>query len=346
MLFRQGQLFPALQLNAILEEREDLPTELRQSVIQRGSQWRGLTKQNSVQLDVSGGYDTNLNGAPDSGQLTLTLSGEPVVLNLTEDFQPEAGAFSNLRASTRAATLTEAGRRSWDSEIRGRVSEDPESDLLQFSSQFSQATATRRRSVLMEAGVSSLFFGGSALYSATQARLRVQSNTSNRCAPLYDIATQYQRFHAQAALDAWESKATVGLNCLKSRSRVTDVVQRYGFEASYIVSKALSANRPGDDRDGFQVSARVQRPLGSGELLAQATVTRLKDENTYSALLAEGARRWQRRNQILIQHRTPLSLGSKPALFTVALFYQDQASNIALFNMDDASIELGLSIPF
>jgi hypothetical protein len=38
-------------------------------------------------------------------------------------------------------------------------------------------------------------------------------------------------------------------------------------------------------------------------------------------------------------------LGSKPALFTVGLFYQDQASNIALFDMDDASVELGISIP-
>jgi tetratricopeptide (TPR) repeat protein len=54
VLLRQGQLFPALQLNAVLEAREDLPEELRQSVVQRGTQWRGLTKQNSVQLDASG----------------------------------------------------------------------------------------------------------------------------------------------------------------------------------------------------------------------------------------------------------------------------------------------------
>ena len=86
-------------------------------------------------------------------------------------------------------------------------------------------------------------------------------------------------------------------------------------------------------------------PLLRGELLAQATVTHLKDENTYSALLAGGDERWQRRNQVLIQHRTPFALGSKPALFTVGLFYQDQASNIALFDMDDASVELGISIP-
>lgn len=345
VLLRQGQLFPALQLNAVLEAREDLPKELRQSVVQRGTQWRGLTKQNSVQLDVSGGFDSNLNGAPDSGQLTLTLSGEPVVLNLTEDFQPVEGAFSNLRASARAVTLTEAGRRSWDHEVRARVSEDRQSDLLQFSSQFSQATATRRRSVLFEAGASSIFFGGSSLYTATQARLRVQSNTSKRCAPVYDLASQYQRFHAQPALDAWESKATVGLNCLKGRNTAADVVQRYGIDVSYIVSKALSANRPGDDRDGYQLSARYQRPLLRGELLAQATVTHLEDENTYSALLAGGDERWQRRNQVLIQHGTPFALGSKSALFTVGLFYQIQASNIALFDMDDASFELGISIP-
>jgi hypothetical protein len=47
----------------------------------------------------------------------------------------------------------------------------------------------------------------------------------------------------------------------------------------------------------------------------------------------------------LIQHRTPFALGSKSALFTVGLFYQTQASNIALFDMDDASFELGITIP-
>ena len=57
-----------------------------------------------------------------------------------------------------------------------------------------------------------------------------------------------------------------------------------------------------------------------------------------------GALRWQKRNQIVIQRRTPLRVGNKNALFMVNLYHQDQASNIELFELTDTAIELGIRI--
>jgi hypothetical protein len=57
-----------------------------------------------------------------------------------------------------------------------------------------------------------------------------------------------------------------------------------------------------------------------------------------------GAARWQERNQFLIQHRTPLRLGAKGALFLVNFYHQEQSSNIELFDLTDTAIEFGVSI--
>lgn len=341
-LYAAGQLFPALQLNETLLARDDIPADLRDRLTERQTAWRSNTKQHFLQFDLLAGYDNNLNGAPGADQITLTLSGEPVLLSLNTDLQQQEGAFSNARLSSRQLTLSANGQSSWTNEVRGRVSQDTRSDLLQFDSRYSVIKPTRRRTLQWDAGVSSLFFGGSALYSAAQTRLRYQPNTSKRCAPVYEIASQYQRFHSQTALDAWESKATLGANCIAGENGAN--VLRYGFDGGYINNRALDSRRPGDDRDGWQVNFRAQRAVFGGELTAQASYTRLTDDSGYSPILVNGAARWQERNQFLIQHRTPLRLGAKGALFLVNFYHQEQSSNIELFDLTDTAIEFGVSI--
>jgi len=341
-LFASGQLFPALQLNDALLARTDLPEELRETLVTRDAEWRRNTRQHALQLDLLGGYDNNLNGAPGSDQITLTLSGEPVLLGLNTDLQMQKGAFANVRLSSRQQKLNANDQRSWTNEVRGRLSQDTTSDLLQFDTRYSLIKPTRRRTMQWEVGASSLFFGGSALYSAAQTRFRYQPNSPRQCAPVYEIASQYQRFHSQVALDAWESKATLGASCVAATKSGT--VIRYGFDGGYISNKALDSRRPGDDRDGWQVNARIQRAIFGGELTAQASYTRFNDDAGYSSILANGASRWQKRSQVLIQHRTPLRVGSKNALFMVNLSHQDQASNIELFELTDTAIEIGISI--
>ena len=72
-----------------------------------------------LQLDLLGGYDNNLNGAPGSDQITLTLSGESVLLSLNTDLQLQEGAFANVRLSSRQQKLNANDQRSWTNEVRG-----------------------------------------------------------------------------------------------------------------------------------------------------------------------------------------------------------------------------------
>ena len=62
----------------------------------------------------------------------------------------------------------------WRAEVRGRLSEDSESDLLQFDSRYSFIRPGRRQSWQVNTGISHLQFGGSSLYTGLDVSARYQ----------------------------------------------------------------------------------------------------------------------------------------------------------------------------
>jgi hypothetical protein len=85
-------------------------------------------------------------------------------------------------------------------EMRGRVSEHQESDLVQLDTRYAYIEPGRSRSRQFSAGMSHLMFGGSPLYSATELGGRYQFDTlavDNRlasCRPYTSAAAQHQFF--------------------------------------------------------------------------------------------------------------------------------------------------------
>ena len=337
-LYLQGQLFAALEINDALLTRTDLPKNLQAIIEQRQQSWQALTTERSAQLDILAGYDNNLNGAPGPSQLTLTLSGEPIVLVLNEDFRPKSGPYMNFRLAGRYRQLGPNSQTNWLTEIRGRLSEDSESDLLQFDSRYAFIRPGRRQSWQVSTGINHLQFGGSSLYTGMDVSARYQRASSMSCKPYYQAATQYQFFHNQRQLDALESKAGVGFNCPRSSSWGN---HQFSTELSLLSNAAIESSRPGGDRDGWQASVDWQVDLPQGELRSQLGYTRLNDAEGYSPLLASGARRWLRRSYLLLQYRRPLSAGTT---LLVNMFHQDQHSNLELFQTVDSTIEIGISL--
>ena len=337
-LYLQGQLFSALEINDALLAREDLPGDLQAIVLQRQQSWRALTTERSAQLDILAGYDNNLNGAPVPSQLTLTLSGEPLVLLLNEEFRPKSGPYMNFRLGGRYRQLGPNYQHNWLAEVRGRLSEDSDSDLLQFDSRYAFIRPSRRQSWQVSTGISHLQFGGSSLYTGLDASARYQRASNVSCKPYYQMATQYQSFHNQRQLNALESKAGVGLNCPRSSSWGN---HQFSTELSLLSNTATESERPGGDRDGWQASLDWQIDLPLGEFRSQLGYTRLNDTDGYSPLLANGARRWLRRSYLLLQYRRPLFEGTT---LLVNMFHQDQRSNLELFQTVDSTIEVGISL--
>lgn len=342
-LYETGQLFSALALNQQLLQRNDLPGNLQRLLVSREEAWSAQTRQLDFQLDLLAGYDSNLNGAPTPDQITLTLSGESVILPLNPEFQSISGPYVNFRLGSRFRELAPGHQTSWTNQLRGRFSEDSDSDLLQFDSRYAFIKPGRQRSWQLDAAVSNLFFGGDALYTALEGRARYQKRTQSRCKPYYGLAVQHQLFHDQSNFNALESKASAGVNC--PVGNITNN-QTITAELGLLTNKAVNSGRPGGDRAGWQASIEWQYRAAVGLFLAQLSHTSIDDRDGYSPLVAEGANRWLESSYILMQFRKPVSVFGRETTFMANLFHQDQRSNIELFETVDTTFELGLSLSF
>lgn len=342
-LFEAGELFSAIALNQQILQRGDLPLSLQPGIQVRDENWRGLTRQLNFQADILAGYDSNLNGAPDAAQITLTLSGESVLLALNPEFRAKSGPYLNFRLGAAYRRLTPEHQHNWASELRGRFSEDNDSDLVQLDSVYSFIRPSARQSWQVDAGISNLFFGGDALYTATQGRARYQLASDNFCKPFYGFAAQHQIFHDQSQLNALEAKATAGLNCPFSSANAN---QRIGLDVSLLNNSALKSARPGGNRRGWQVNAEWQQESAMGIFLLQLNYTELDDRDGYSPILISGAERSIKRNYALLQYRKPLQINGATAALLVNLYHQRQRSNIELFETTDTTFEVGISLSF
>ncbi len=342
-LFQQGQIFPALELNEQLLQRVDLPANLQPLLQERQQTWQGLTSQLGFQADFLAGYDSNLNGAPDPGQITLTLSGEPVILDLNPEFRAISGPYLNVRLSSRHRQLAPEHQHNWTNQVRGRLSEDTDSDLLQIDSRYSFMRPQRDKSWQLDAGIGGLFFGGNILFTATEGRVRYLGRRNGKCQPYAALAAQHQLFHDQSQLNAVESKLSGGLSCPLEFISGTQVVSA---ELSLLGNAAIKTGRPGGHRRGWQFNADWQYLLPGSTFTAQFNHTELEDREGYSPLLAGGAERWLSRSYVLLQYQKPLLNFGKSTTFVLNLFHQGQRSNIEIFRSNDSTIEVGLSISF
>lgn len=341
-LLQDGQLFAAIEANQLLLERQDVPSPLAERIQERQRNWQSLTQQTSWQVDVLGGYDDNLNGAPDQDLITLTLSGESVLLGLSPEFQAINGPFLNVRLLGRHRRLGPSNQHNFIGELRGRVSEDSNSDLLQLSGRYNLVRSVRRNSWQINTGINNLLFGGDPLFTGTDASFRYQFSNSGSCRPYYGGAFQHQLYHNQSQLNGLEGKLGIGSNCAVFGA----ANQRINAEASVLHNEELKQDRLGGSRDGWQIVLDWQYAMQRGVLAAQFNHTKLRDHRGFSPLLADNARRDIERSSFLVQYRENLPNFGPGAQLLVNFYHQNQSSNLELFDTKDTSFEIGLSWRF
>ena len=341
-LLQDGQIFSALEINEQVMAREDLPPNLSSQIEERQRDWQALTRQTNWQLDLLAGYDNNLNGAPDQDLITLTLSGDPILLGLSPEFQAVAGPYLNMRLVGRHRRLYPDNQHNFSGEIRGRLSEDPDSDLVQISGRYSRIQPSQSNSWLINAGANHLLFAGKPLFTGTDANVRYQLSTFRRCRPYYGMALQHQLWHNQSRLNGLEAKLALGASCpLNGRNN-----NLINLELSALNNQELKDNRLGGDRQGWQLAIDWQYRLRNGLFTARYNFTNLKDREGYSPLLADNARRDANRNALLLQYQQPLPQFGDSAQLLINVYHQDQNSNLELFQTTDTTAEIGLSWRF
>lgn len=334
-LFHAGQLFPALELNRSLLQRQDTPPQLVGMIEARQQAWRREITRFGFALDVAGGYDNNLNGGPASGEVTLTLSGESITLALDEDFLPLGGPYANTRVSGYYQRRRENGSHDLQFGLRSRNSEHPESDLLQLDWRYTFHDRGQAYAWSLGAGTSHLLFGGSPLYAVSEVRWHARREGGG-CQPQYEVAAQYQQYHSRGQFSGVESAIGTGLDC---RSTAAD--RNYGVELGVLGNRASESNRPGADRQGWHARLYWQEAVVGGTLRAQYSISRLDDDEGYSPIIAFGARRSVTSRYLRLQYLRPVA---EDLAVTATLTHQRQASNLVPFQTDGTAVEVGFSL--
>lgn len=333
-LYLSGQIFPALELNEGILQRGDVPEHLTTLLQDRQQAWRRQTRKQGLVAEIGLGYDNNLNSGPSRNEITLTLSGEPVQLTLDQAFQPVAGPYGNARLTGVFQQITPDHTHDLMAAVRSRNSEHTASDLLQFDWRYNLGSSWDDWQLNLTAGTSHLLWGGSPLYSVTEARFLVQPQGTG-CQPQYELAAQHQLYHGQSLFSGVESSASVGLDC-----RPPDQSRRFGAELGLLNNSAIKADRPGGERQGWKLRLQLEQRLWRGTLSAQFSLATLQDATGYNELLADFARRDVTTRLFRLQYRQAL----QPRMeLMVNLNRQQQGSNLGPFENAGTAFELGLS---
>lgn len=343
VLFQQGQVFAAIEINEQLLSRQDLPADLRDPLRDRQRRWRNFTRATGYELSILGGYDDNLNSAPLARQLALTLSGESVLLQVSPDFRPNSGAYLNLAfAGTRNTASPNLATR-LSGQVRGRFGEESAHELVQASTRFVLAERADETRWNIEFGLDHLVFGANSLFSSADVRASYLMAGGEVCGAYPRAAVQYQTYHGQSWLSGVESKLGLGLDC---NVLIQGYRDRLGAEVSALYNKELKSGRLGGDRQGWQLNVGWQRQLGLGVALFQYTHTRMYDQEGYSPLFSGGIERDERRDSVYFQYRRPIPVLGSQAQILANVYYHSQRNTIDLFQTRGTSAEIGISWGF
>lgn len=340
VLFRQGQVISALEINDQLSERDDLPDGMDELIAARSRQWRAYTVNYAGGIGVTFGHDNNLNSAPLGERLTLTLSGRPVSLEVSPEFRASGGNYTGVTAG---ATRTQEGlglTSRVSGSLRGRFSDASQYEMVQASLLINLAESSENSRWSTVFGVDHLNFGRNAIFSSSTVRASYRAASIKNCHFLPTIAAQYQYFHKQLSLSGVESSLGVEMDCLLSQS---DLVQRVGMAISKLENKATRSNRLGSDRSGWRLNLAAQKQVGPGQLLAQYVHTSLDDESGYSSIFSNGAKREESLDSFFIRYLLPVPFLGRSAQFTASLYHNAQQSTISLFRTRGTSAEIGVN---
>ena len=343
ILFLQGEVLSALELNTELLSRVDLPEGLFGQLSARQRRWSRVRVQSNLALAGSVGYDHNLNSAPVSDQIALTLSGNLVKLDVSPEFKNQEGAYTRLFAG---ATYNRAGQSlstRISGQIRGRFSSDSRHELIQAST---QATLTQTRDTPTwdaVVGFGHLVYGGNAIFSSSTVMARYLFRPNSTCLLYPRAAVQYQHFHLQRSLTGIESSLGLGADC---NLRVGKSVNRVGIELSALVNDGVEAERLGKDREGWRLNIVWAKRVGAGNILAQYIRTELQDHEGYSPLFGNGERREESLDSVFFQYIQPLEYFGQTAQFFTNVSYHSQDSTIDLFKTRGFSTEFGVNWSF
>lgn len=300
-----------------------LPQELR--TWNESAQW---TSQFSVATLM--GRETNLNSAPQTPYVTLTLGTGGLALQLAPQFQPKGGSAALVLASGVVGREVGDDAVAFVGQVQARGS-DGSTDYQQADLAALWRHELHTGGVMVRVDGIQSYYGGANLYQSfkvesaydwpvgpCQPRLGGQANTyTYPVSP--ELAGHYFGLLAggtcQAGVTQWRGQVSLGRDL------------------------AVQNDRPGGNQNVQEVALGWNRPLGRGTVDVQGLVDRMLDAGGYSPLLSAGATRDVHRQYLRLEYDHPL-WGNWEFMTYAESNRQD--SNLSLFQVTDQALYAGL----
>ena len=330
-----GEAHSARQLVETVIERPDIPPALHDWLSSRMGQLGGSAWQGTWMVQALLGAESNLNSAPATNFLILTLPGGNVPVLLGASERPSAGMANLDTVAGEASRPLGPGRLTVTGEATVRASPGNTSNNLQWmDGAVTWGQPVLGGEVAVRAAATRLWMGGAELYDENDLRLFMERPLPWRedsCR--YGLGGEYsaRSYPVSPALDGRYRGGLLGLSCQQDTTRISAIGQ-------WGVDQAQDPQRLGGDQQRDDFFLMASHPLSLGLVILSGQWSRLQDQEAYSSLLGGVPRQILRRSGRL-QYEHPIS----GALTALGYFEKtSQNSNIDLFGLENRALYLGL----
>ena len=348
-----GDMLSATALLDQLLAAPDMPPALRNLIAQQRATLANIAAspaasdaqgwQNRLSVAARFGFDSNLLGSPNLDSLTLTLSGQSLVLSLDESYLARPGSYTRVDAQLDVQRRDADGGR-WDAmaSLRSRYSAavaDAGSTQLDLLFEHSQGKpgalggyfSTTASALASKAGMH---------YTATGLATGVtwRASASGGCQGRVGVEWQARNYLTNLVL----SGRYTGLAGYWSCQQASGLQWLVGLKLGRDLAQDLA--RPGGDQQ--QASWRLTGflPLTNwpqSGLLLDFEQSQQSDASGYSPIIDNGSIRSVARRSIRLEYQHPLA---SAALWVWGAERVAQASSLALFQQDGWGVYSGLRV--
>lgn len=294
-------------------------------------------------LQMRGGYSSNLNQAPSQSSVQLTLPTRLVTLELQPQFHQQAGFGLETQLSGNAVRAV-ADKMQW--QVRGELfnRETDYSGYADYQGVNLMTSLMRRGEGGTETGgalgYNALRYGGDVYLYTVQMLLRHSGQKMAFCRPQAGVDLLWQRQHSNPLLDSRYTGLMTGLLCDTKLGLYSAAISA-GWDWA-------SAQRPGGDqlRGKLEVIGLWPTEWMSHDsfLRAHADILQSNDIKAYSPWLSNGATRYVSRIGVGLDYDWPLAFVASNWRGVASAKWQQQSSNISLFETDTLEGWLGVRV--
>ena len=367
-LLAQGDTVAALDLLRLLAQRNDLPPRVRSLLaqIQLEQTLAGnlaaatpLAPVTRWHLSSALGWDSNLNSAPHTDSLSLSVPGIPgasIALPLERSSQPQSGALAltqlgvqqlrplgSAHAPSALLLSAQVAQRSTHTHSKTHYQHS------ELSAHWLQAPQARAQ-WLLGGQYSHLRYGGQPWLNEWQLSAQRQHQWGSQCRASAGAEWSQRRWRASPEMNGHYQGALISLDCLRpnapsaqpeaeAEAEGTSAPTSWGLQLRWGQDLPEHSTRPGGRATRTELRAHASTGWGAWQLSGTWHYQTQRDHQGYSPLLEEGRPRHTQRHALDLQASRPLH---GPLRWFIGLQYSQQRSNIAVFGVRQHGIHTGL----